>query len=120
MEPTTTQTPPAPPEKPESPNKPLPATERDFHTRPSRASNPGFRIAVLIGMVVLLVVGFFATGPCPDKNKDAVSDAVFVLGWPVYLYDDVAHGSMTAPQWLHRQACEGGVAKTNRDAMLER
>lgn len=59
MEPTTTQTPPAPPEKPESPNKPLPATERDFHTRPSRASNPGFRIAVLIGMVVLLVVGFF-------------------------------------------------------------
>lgn len=59
MEPTTTQTPPAPPEKPESPNKPLPATERDFHTRPLRASNPGFRIAVLIGMVVLLVVGFF-------------------------------------------------------------
>ena len=59
MEPTTTQTPPAPPEKPESPNKPLPATERDFHTRPSRASNPGFRIAVLIGLVVLLVVGFF-------------------------------------------------------------
>jgi membrane fusion protein, multidrug efflux system len=60
MEPTTTQTPPAAPEKPESPHKPLPATERDFHTRPSRASNPGFRIAVLIGLVVLLVLGFFA------------------------------------------------------------
>jgi membrane fusion protein, multidrug efflux system len=59
MEQTTTQTPPAAPEKPESPNKPLPATERDFHTRPSRASSPGFRIAVLIGLVVLLVVGFF-------------------------------------------------------------
>ena len=59
MEPTTTQTPPGAPEKPESPHKPLPATERDFHTRPSRASNPGFRIAVLIGLVVLLVVGFF-------------------------------------------------------------
>ncbi len=59
MEPTTTQTPPAAPEKPESPHKPLPATERDFHTRLSRASNPGFRIAVLIGLVVLLVVGFF-------------------------------------------------------------
>src|SRR5579871_3053558 len=59
MEPTTTQTPPAAPEKPESPHKPLPATERDFHTRPSRASNPGFRIAVVIGLVVLLVVGFF-------------------------------------------------------------
>jgi membrane fusion protein, multidrug efflux system len=60
MEPTTTQTPPAAPEKPDSPHKPLPATERDFHTRPSRASNPGFRIAVLIGLVVLLVLGFFA------------------------------------------------------------
>src|SRR5579864_1125281 len=59
MEPTTTQTPPAAPEKPESPHKPLPATERDFHTRLSRASNPGFRIAVLIALVVLLVVGFF-------------------------------------------------------------
>src|SRR5262252_6040737 len=59
MEQTTTQTPPAAPEKPESPHKPLPSTERDFHTRPSRAANPGFRIAVLIGLVVLLVIGFF-------------------------------------------------------------
>src|SRR6201987_2912283 len=46
-------------EKPESGNKPLPATERDFHTRPSRPQSPGFRIAVLIALVVLLVVGFF-------------------------------------------------------------
>jgi membrane fusion protein (multidrug efflux system) len=46
-------------ERPESTNKPLPATERDFHTRPSRTQSPGFRIAVLIGLVVLLVVGFF-------------------------------------------------------------
>lgn len=60
--------------------------------------------------LVLLLVGFFATGPCPNKNKDVVSDVVFVMGWPVYLYDDVVHGSATAPQWLHRQACEGGVA----------
>jgi hypothetical protein len=59
--------------------------------------------------VVLLIIGFVATGPCPHKNGDVVSDAVFVLGWPVYLYDNVAHGSVTAPQWLHRQACEGGV-----------
>ena len=59
MEQSTTQTPAVAPEKPESPHKPLPATERDFHTRPSRASSPGFRIAVLIGLVVLLVVGFF-------------------------------------------------------------
>ncbi len=60
MEQTTTQTPPAETEKPESGNKPLPSTERDFHTRPSRTSTPGFRIAILIGLVVLLVVGFFA------------------------------------------------------------
>ena len=46
-------------EKPESSNRPLPATERDFHTRPSRTQSPGFRIAVLIALLVLLVVGFF-------------------------------------------------------------
>ena len=46
-------------ERPESGNKPLPATQRDFHTRPSRTQSPGFRIAVLIALVVLLVVGFF-------------------------------------------------------------
>src|SRR6516162_1316413 len=40
-------------------NRPLPSTERDFHTRPSRSQSPGFRIAVLIALVVLLVVGFF-------------------------------------------------------------
>ena len=51
---------PAVAEKPESINKPLPATERDFHSRPSRTESPGFRIAVLIALVVLLVVGFFA------------------------------------------------------------
>ena len=63
MEQTTQAAPPTanPPvtEKPESTNKPLPSTERDFHTRPSRTQTPGFRIAVLIALVVLLVVGFF-------------------------------------------------------------
>jgi membrane fusion protein (multidrug efflux system) len=63
MERTTQAAPPTanPPvgEKPESPLRPLPATERDFHTRPSRTQSPGFRIAVLIALVVLLVVGFF-------------------------------------------------------------
>jgi len=54
-----TQNPPAEAEKPQTDSKPLPATERDFHTRVSRASSPGFRIAVIIGIVVLLVVGFF-------------------------------------------------------------
>jgi membrane fusion protein, multidrug efflux system len=64
MEPTTqsppAQSPPAaPPEQSESRPKPLPATERDFRTRPSRTASPGFRIGVIIAAVVLLVVGFF-------------------------------------------------------------
>ena len=60
MEPTTTQSPPAPlAQQPETSTRALPATERDFHTRPSRASSPGFRIALAIGAIVLVVVGFF-------------------------------------------------------------
>jgi membrane fusion protein (multidrug efflux system) len=60
MEPTTTQIPPAPPsEQPETRTKPLPSTERDFHTRPARTSSPGFRIAIIIAAIVLLVIGFF-------------------------------------------------------------
>jgi membrane fusion protein (multidrug efflux system) len=60
MEPTT-QTPSAPPatDHSESRTKPLPSTERDFRTRPSRTSSPGFRIAAIIGVVVLLLVMFF-------------------------------------------------------------
>jgi len=64
MEPTTTQTPPPANkpagDRPEPPTRPLPSSEKDFHTRPSRTESPGFRIAVLIALVVLLVVGFFA------------------------------------------------------------
>jgi membrane fusion protein, multidrug efflux system len=56
----TTQAQPAPPaEQPETRTKPLPSTERDFHTRPSRTSSPGFRIAIIVAAIVLLVVGFF-------------------------------------------------------------
>src|SRR5580658_10046706 len=44
-------------EPPDSHTKPLPSTERDFHTRPSRTASPGFRIAVGIAAVVLLVAG---------------------------------------------------------------
>jgi membrane fusion protein (multidrug efflux system) len=64
MEPTT-QTPPATPlgqpqsDRSESRTKPLPSTERDFRTRPSRTGSPAFRIAVIVAAVVLLVVGFF-------------------------------------------------------------
>jgi membrane fusion protein (multidrug efflux system) len=61
MEPTTQTPPAAPPEnsQAESRTKPLPSSERDFHTRPSRTSSPGFRIALIIAALVLLVVGFF-------------------------------------------------------------
>ncbi len=44
---------------PDSRTQPLPSTSRDLHTRPSRTASPGFRIAVIIAVVVLLVIGFF-------------------------------------------------------------
>jgi hypothetical protein len=59
--------------------------------------------------VVLQLIGFFATGPCPYKNVDIVSDVVFVLIWPVGLYRYVIAGSMSPQAWLHQQACEGGM-----------
>jgi membrane fusion protein (multidrug efflux system) len=37
----------------------LPSTPRDFRTTPSRTSSPGFRIAIIIGVIVLLVAAFF-------------------------------------------------------------
>jgi membrane fusion protein, multidrug efflux system len=59
MEQTTQSPPTAPQERSETGTKPLPATERDFRTRPSRTASPGFRIALVIGIIVLLVVGLF-------------------------------------------------------------
>src|SRR5271165_3694697 len=61
----TTQSPPANTAKtevdqPVSTTRPLPATEEDFHTRPSRTQSSGFRIGVVIAVVILLVGGFFA------------------------------------------------------------
>src|SRR5246127_5104571 len=61
----TTQSPPNNAEKassdqPANTTRPLPATEEDFHTRPSRTQSSGFRIAVVIAIIVLLIVGFFA------------------------------------------------------------
>lgn len=64
--------------------------------------------------IVFLVLGFVATGPCPARNTDVVSDVVFVLGWPVYLSDNVSKGNENATQWLHRQACQGGVVASRR------
>jgi membrane fusion protein (multidrug efflux system) len=59
MEQTTQSPPAAPPAQPESRTPPLPATERDFHTRPARTASPGFRIALIVGAIVLLVAAFF-------------------------------------------------------------
>src|SRR5579864_5812429 len=61
----TTQSPPAnvdkaAAEKSPASARPLPATEEDFHTRPSRTQSSGFRIAVIIAIIVFLIVGFFA------------------------------------------------------------
>jgi hypothetical protein len=58
---------------------------------------------------VLLVVGFYATGDCPIKNKDVISDAVFVAAWPVYFYKEVVRGPLTPAQLMHLQACQNGV-----------
>ena len=59
----TTQSPSAAPlaaaDQSETHSRPLPSTERDFRTRPSRTASPGFRIALIIGAVVLLLVAFF-------------------------------------------------------------
>ncbi|HEX4786616.1 MAG TPA: HlyD family secretion protein [Candidatus Sulfotelmatobacter sp.] len=61
----TTQSPPnnaeqAGAERPANNTKPLPATEEDFHTRPSRTQSSGFRIGVVIAIIILLIAGFFA------------------------------------------------------------
>ena len=47
-------------ERPASSIKPLPATEEDFHSRPSRTQSSGFRIGVVIAIIILLIAGFFA------------------------------------------------------------
>jgi membrane fusion protein (multidrug efflux system) len=44
---------------PGSDTKALPSSEKDFHTRPSRTKSTGFRIAVAIAVLVLLVGGYF-------------------------------------------------------------
>ena len=55
----------------------------------------------------------FYEQPLPIRTYDIdfagiVSNIVFVLTWPVGLYAEVYQGKLSAEQWLHRQACEGG------------
>jgi len=56
----------SPPETPttgsprtDSSQKPLPSSEQDFHKAPSRTQSSAFRIGVGVGVVVLLIAGFF-------------------------------------------------------------
>jgi hypothetical protein len=58
--------------------------------------------------IVLLAIGFLLPGPCLDPDTDAVSNIVFVLTWPVGLYDQVYHGHLSARDWLRNQACQAG------------
>ncbi len=39
--------------------RPLPASEKDFHTKPSRTQSMGFRVGLGIAIVVLVIAGFF-------------------------------------------------------------
>jgi hypothetical protein len=58
--------------------------------------------------IALLAIGFLLSGPCLNRNTDVVSNLVFVLTWPVGLYDQVYHGPLSARAWLQAQACNGG------------
>jgi membrane fusion protein (multidrug efflux system) len=57
-----TQTPPSSnaADRPDTDNQPLPATERDYHSGASRTQSSGFRIGIVIAIVVLLIIGIFA------------------------------------------------------------
>ena len=58
--------------------------------------------------IALLAIGFLLPGPCQNRNTDIVSNIVFVLTWPVGLYSEFYQGHLSAQDWLHAQACEGG------------
>ena len=67
-------------------------------------------VALYLGIgIMLLLLGWFATGACPNRNADPVNNAVFVLTWPVGFYGYAIRGGMTPQQWLHYQGCEGGI-----------
>jgi hypothetical protein len=66
-------------------------------------------VGLYVGIgVVLLGVAFLLAGACPNRNTDIVSNAVFVMTWPVGLYAEVYRGQLSAEEWLHEQACRSG------------
>jgi hypothetical protein len=58
--------------------------------------------------IVLLAIAFAGSGGCQSRNTDVVNNLVFVLTWPVGLYSEVYQGHLSAQEWLHAQACQGG------------
>jgi hypothetical protein len=46
-------------QRPASQPAPLPASDRDLRWKSFRAGNPRFRVFLIVGIVVLLVAGFF-------------------------------------------------------------
>ncbi|HTR68554.1 MAG TPA: HlyD family secretion protein [Terriglobales bacterium] len=61
MEPTTTETPAREPQSAAAPRTeaPLPASEKDLRWRRITESNPRFRLALIVGGIVLVIGGFF-------------------------------------------------------------
>jgi len=53
------QMPPTEAGRPEEVSKPLPATEKDFRSLPSRTRSSRFRVALVVALLVLLVAGIF-------------------------------------------------------------
>jgi membrane fusion protein (multidrug efflux system) len=49
----------AKPQTAERPVAPLPASEQDLHRAPARTRDPRFRLALILGAIVLAIVGFF-------------------------------------------------------------
>jgi hypothetical protein len=87
------------------------ASGSGFVARGSVARGETMRAIVALYLVigvVLLAIGFLLPGPCPNRNTEVVSNIVFALTWPVGLYAEVYQGKLSAQEWLHRQACEGG------------
>lgn len=61
--------------------------------------------------VLLLLIGFLFTGPCPERNESLADNGIFILTWPVSLYSKVMQGGMAAEDWAHAQTC-GATTKT--------
>jgi len=53
---------------------------------------------------------------CPNKNLDPLRRCGVCAAWPVYLYDDVVHGTMLPPELAASAGLRGWAAHSARDA----